>query len=192
MQQQQHSMIENGRRNFNIAYSCFVVLQRAIIVPFRKYWGLKALGTPCFLAFGLIIAWTVVSRDSFMWLWLAIWLISLLKRRQESMKFVAGGGRIHSESDGWPATVKSNEKAAKLLLEPFIVGFLGAFLCWVYDLYGMPVGGLPSFFLVGAFALVFVEKVKEQIWNQRVQSMVDARVEQEALIRDVRERFGGD
>ena len=190
-QQQQESLVANWRSKFNIAYTLLVIHQRAIVVPLRKYWGLKALALPCFWAFGLMVAWAALSRDVFMWIWVGIWLIALLKRRQESTRAIEAGGQIHSEYDGWPELTKKNEKAAKLVLEPFVVGWLGGFLWWVYEQYGMPVGGLPAFLLVGVVSLPFVEMVKQQIWQQKVQSMVDARVEQEALMKDVRERLGG-
>ena len=100
---------------------------------------------------------------------------------------------IHSQYDGWPIEAIKfgrTEKVAKLIVEPIIVGALGAVLFVIYQGAEMPVYGLPYFFLLGLATLPFVEKVKQATWERRIQGMVDARVEQEALVRESREKYG--
>jgi hypothetical protein len=50
--------------------------------------------------------------------------------------------------------------------------------------------GLPYFFMLGLVTLPFVEKVKQLVWERRIQGINDARIEQEALVRESRERYG--
>jgi hypothetical protein len=193
-QQEQHSMVENWRRNFNIAYSLLLIHQRGIIIPMRERFGKDVFGFHCVLALVLMCLWAAFSKDMFMWLWIGLWVLYLAKRRDEAAR-LAKDGKTHSQYDGWPAEaikLGRTEKAAKLVVEPVLVGIVGGILFWIYQEAGLPVYGLPYFFLAGVFTLPFVERVKQIIWERRVQGMTDARIEQEALVRDVRERTGGD
>jgi hypothetical protein len=56
---------------------------------------------------------------------------------------------------------------------------------------GWPPYGLPSYLLAGCVSLPFVETVKQMIWERRIQSIADAKWEQEQLARDCRDKFGG-
>ncbi len=141
-----------------------------------------------------MVLWAAFSRDPFMWGWVGFWLLCQICRRIESVRLARSGARIHSQYDGWPFdTIRfgRTEKAAKLVVEPMLVGILGGILHWIYDTYlGMPPYGLPYFLLAGVVTLPFVELVKQTVWQRRTQSMMDARIEQEQMMRDVRDRHG--
>lgn len=193
MQQQQDDFMTRYKRNFNIAYSVLLIHQRAIIIPIRERFGKEILGLPCALSLALMCGWAALSRDVFMWVWVAIWIVSLAKRKNESAQLAQKGVVIHSRYDGWPTEAIKygrTEKIAKLVVEPIIVGVLGAVLFLIYQGAGLPIYGLPYFFLIGVASLVFEEKFKQLTWERRIQGVQDARIEQEALMRDVRERNG--
>jgi hypothetical protein len=60
----------------------------------------------------------------------------------------------------------------------------------IYLEHGLPTAGLPSFFLWGVISLPFVEIVKRTIWERRTQGMSDARIEQQQVVSNYRNRFG--
>ncbi len=191
--QQQHDQQADSKRKFNVVYGLMLMHQRAIVLLSRDRWGKEALGKPCFLALVLMFLWATFSRDPFMWVWLAVWVCFLVKRRLESVRLATSGERTHSQYDGHPfaaLTFCRTENAAKLVGEPVLVGILGVVLCAVYQEVGLPVGGLPCFLLAGCVSLPFVEAVKKQIWERRIQGMQDARLEQEQMVRESRERYG--
>ena len=138
-----------------------------------------------------MVLWAAFSRDPFMWAWIALWLLCLIRRRIEAVK-LAGSG-MHSHYDGWPCDAiryVRSEKAAKLVVEPILVGILGGILFWIYGECGLRPTGLPYFLLSGVFTLPFVETVKQTIWNRRLESMNNSRLEQQAAVRDFKDRYG--
>jgi hypothetical protein len=193
MQQQQDDFMTKWKQNFNFTYSACLIHQRAIVVPLRMAWGPQALGVPCALALVVMVLWAVFSRDPLMWGWIALWLTSFVGRRAESLWLWAVGAKLHGWYDGYPVgtiVLGRTEKATKLLVEPLLAGGLGVAVYWWYDRCHFSPYGLPYFLLSGVFTLPFVEIVKQKIWEHRTQSMVDARVEQEALMNDFRNRYG--
>lgn len=192
-QQQDQNDSMNFKRNFNIAYMACLIHQRALVVPFRNQFGTQALGAPCGLAFVLMLLWAAFSRDPFMWMWTLMWLICFIRRRVEALRLAKSGQRIHSQYDGWPwdaIRIGRTEKAAKLVVEPLLVGILGALLYWIYSLAAMSPYGLPYFLLSGIFTLPLVESVKHTILQRRTQSMLDAQLDQEQVMQDFRDRYG--
>jgi hypothetical protein len=193
MQQQQEDFMTRYKRNFNIAYNLMLVHQRAIIIPMRERYGKEVFGSPCALAFLLMCAWAALSMDAFMWLWVGVWLFYLARRKDEAVRLANSGARIHSQYDGWPLDANRygcSENVAKLVVEPVLVGAVGIVLFMIYQEAGLPVYGLPYFFMLGLVTLPFVEKVKQLVWERRIQGINDARIEQEALVRESRERYG--
>jgi hypothetical protein len=191
--EQQRDDAMNWKRNFNIAWWLCLMHQRGLILFMRKGFGVRALGVPCALAFVLMFLWATFSRDPFMWLWMGMWLLCQVKRRAESLKLARSGAMIHSQYDGWPfdaVRFAGSEKAAKLVVEPILVGILGGLLYWIYGEQGWSPYGLPYFVLAGCFSLPLVEAVKQTIWERRTQAMVDARLEQEEVMRDFRDKYG--
>jgi hypothetical protein len=182
------------KRNFNFAYAVMVMHQRALTIPMRNHYGTQALGIPCALALVLMVLWGMPSRDPFKWMWIGMWLICQIHRRIQSVRLAHDGVRIHSQYDGWPFEAirfGRTERAAKMIVEPIMVGVLGGILYWIYGAYlGMPPYGLPYFLLAGLFTLPFVEMVKKTVGERRSQSMMDARLEQEAIARAFRNRWG--
>ena len=190
--QQQDDVMMQYKRNFNLIYSACLIHQRAIVVPLRRAFGVRALRTPCALGLILMCVWALCTHDNYMWLWIGAWFLCFLVRRAESVKLARAGAKVHSEYDGWPDAIRigRTEKAAKLVIEPFIIVCLGGVLFSVYQQMHWSPYGLPYFFFTGGFTLPFLEIVKQQIWERRTQGMVDARVEQEALMNDFRNRYG--
>jgi hypothetical protein len=192
MQQQQQDLSAKWKRNFGIIFSLCVIHQRALTIPMRSRFGVQALAQPCFFALGLMFLWATFTRDPFMWLWMGYWFLHFLYRRAEALRLARSGEKIHSQYDGWPhdaVRFGRTEKAAKMVVEPIEVAILGGILYWIYAKEGWPVRGLPLFLLSGAFTLPFVEMVKQTIWERRTQSVVDARIEQEQLVEDVRQKL---
>ncbi len=163
-------------QKFNVALTLCMILQRALVVPVRKGWGVRALGVPCALAFVLMILWAGLSRDGFMWAWVAIWLWGQVARRIESVRAVG----IHTQYDGTSILCR-NDKSAKFFLEPFLFFCLGGLLMTVYQENGWTPYGLPYFFMIGSVAIPFVEWVKHTVWQRRAEAMSDARIEQETI-----------
>jgi hypothetical protein len=140
-----------------------------------------------------MFVWAVLSGDPGMWLRIVMWFLCFLQRRIESLRRAARGEIIHSQYDGWPFdTIKIGRTQAtcKLFVEPLFIGILGGIAYWLYGKMGWEVRGLPWFLLAGCFSLPFVEMIKQTIWRRRIQGMADARVEQEAVVRDFRDKYG--
>ena len=141
----------------------------------------------------MMCVWAMVSHDNFMWIWIGFWLLCQLKRRVESVKLARSGAWIHSQYDGWPFDAikyARTEKVAKMVVEPILVGILGGILYWIYSQYGLKPTGLPYFFLSGIFTLPFVEIVKQTIWEKKIRGMQDARLEQEQMVEELRDKWG--
>lgn len=175
------------KQNFNIAYAICLWHSRALLVPFRRYWGVQALGFPSLFALGLMILWWMATHDNWMLWWIGFWLLMQLKRRIEAVR---RSGQIHSQYDGWPINLGANERFAKLWLEPLCIGILGWMLFQLYEANDLRPTGLPYFFLAGTVSLPFVELVHRTIWNRKLQSMSDARIEGRALMNEYRNKFG--
>lgn len=184
-QQGQKDLFQDFRKHFNFAYSFCTAYQRALIVPFRNKWGTQALGLPCLFAIGLMMLWYIATADPGMLAWMGFWLFCQAMRRIEAVRIA---GQVHSHYDGWPVNLGSNERVAKAFYEPILVGILGGILYWAYTINGLRPTGLPYFFLGGIVALPFVESVKQTLWERRLQGMADAKLEQEMLMEDFKNR----
>ncbi|HEY7327648.1 MAG TPA: hypothetical protein VH592_08415 [Gemmataceae bacterium] len=171
----------------NIVTNLATFHQRAIIVPFRKGWGKNSLCRSCACAFILIFLWATFTRDNIMYVWLILWTLSYAQLRGQANKLA---GQIHSWYDGDTVGLGSNQKTAKMLYEPVMVAIAGLIAREIYLEYGLPTAGLPTFLLTGCFTLPLVESVKQAIWDRRLDDMNDAKMEQESLVREYRDRYG--
>ena len=192
-QQQEDDFITRYKRNFNIICLLMIIHQRGIVVIGRNRWGKEAIALPNALAFVMMILWASLTQDNCMWYWIAFWLLCHLRRRVESARLAKSGIMIHSQYDGWPYDAIRfcrTERQAKLIVEPILTGILGGMLWWIYTQNGLQVAGLPYYLLAGCVSLPFVESIKQQVQERRMQSMVDARIESEQMVRDVRDRYG--
>jgi hypothetical protein len=177
----------------NIAYALLVVYQRAIIVPMRTHYGKDFFGLTSILPFLLMCLWAGLTHDEYMGAWIGFWLLAVFVRFVQTRRLLARGAMIHSWYDGWPdegMKVSKSEKAAKLYAEPILVALLGGSVLLFYKAVELPSLGLPVFLLIGAPILYVVERVKEAVWDRRLQEMQNARLEQEALVRESRQRYG--
>jgi hypothetical protein len=192
MPQQQDDVMMEYKRNFNVVYTICRAHQMGVVIPLRKGFGTDVLRTPCVLAFVLICVWAMCTRDNFMGLWAAVWLCCYTRRRFEAAALSRSGAKLHSQYDGWPDAIRigRTEKIAKLIVEPLVVLGFGATMFCLYQRNGWQLYGLPYFMLAGGFTLPFVEMIKQMIWQRRTQSIVNARVEQEGLMNEFRNRYG--
>jgi len=186
-QQQQLDYFDRMKRNTNIMYWVCYIHQRALMMPFRKYNGVQALGFPCFFGFALIFLWWMFTGDSFLFLWGGFWLLCLVGRRIETTRYKA---YIPSRYEGDSVFLR-NQKSAKLVLEPAIVVWLGVVALKYYEMQGWRPNGLPYFLLVSVVTLPFVQIVNQMVWDKQLQAMSDARIENEVRNREFRDRFGG-
>ena len=115
-----------------------------------------------------------------------------IRRQREALR-LSKGGTVHSQHDGNSFDARRfcrSERTAKLIVEPILVAIFGTVLWWIYLRMGWHRHGLPAFILTGIFTLPFVEKVKQTVWERRLQGMQDAKLEQQALVRESHQRFG--
>jgi hypothetical protein len=194
-QQQQQDDQMRWKRNFNIAYMLCLAHSRCITVLTRNRWGVQALGTPCAWGAAIMCVWGFASRDPLLWAWAAIWCIAWVKRKQQAVKLPKEGARIHSWYDGFPhesvKLTKGDEEKAKRIVEPLWTACIGGTLMWFYmEVLHRPPHGLPYFLILGSLTISVVEGIKKTIGERRRQSMLDARIEQENVMRDFRDRYG--
>jgi hypothetical protein len=130
---QRQEDLSRHKLNLNIVFGLCVCYQRALIIRLRKWFGVEALGLPCMFALGLLVVWSALSSDIFMWYFTGLWFIFFLHRRWQSLRFQE---HIYSFHDGWPTEamrICKDEFGAKLSIEPILVGFAGAFAKWFYE-----------------------------------------------------------
>lgn len=178
-QQQQMTLKEK----VNLVYNACDVHQRAIVVPLREGMGKNFLGFRCLLAFGLMILWTALTQDSWMLYWVVIWVFCLAWRSIEANHL-----EVHTHSDGWCNGLGDNQRLAKGLFEPLLVGLCGLLLRAWYLENGWNPAGLPNFLLLGVFTLSFVQRANVIMYERKIDVMNDARMEQEDIARESQNR----
>lgn len=183
-------IMENYRRNYNIATWVATICQRGIVLICRNHWGTDALGAPCAFALLLMAAWAAFSKDIYMWGWIALWLVFLGIRRKEANRIT---GQVDSRYDGWPFDAIrycGSEKVAKKVLEPLFTAVLGAILYWVYTTNGLLPYGLPYFLFAGAISIAFVASTQQMAWDKRLRDMRNAQLENQQLVDDYKDHYG--
>lgn len=177
MAQQQKEL--TYKEKFNIAVFFCVVSQRAIAILTRKNWGLQALGKECAFAFFLILTWAALTQDVFMYLWLIMWCVCMVKRRMEASRAFKIGDQRHSFYDGWPINLGKDERLAKGWYEPACAVILGAIAYWFYEQNGWSTKGLPCFLFWGAICMRVVESIKIKASERREMTINDAKLQGE-------------
>jgi hypothetical protein len=193
MHQQQQNDPMNWKRNFNILAWFCLVHGRALTLLIRSRNGKDSLGVPCALALVMMFLWATFTQDTLIWVWMAVWFFFLIVRRVETVWLTRRGERIHSQYDGWPGPAYwfcRSERIAKLIIEPTLFAIVGALLYGSYEQAGLSPRGMPWFLLAGMFTLPFVECVKQTIQERCTQGMLDARIEQEAMMDEFRDKYG--
>ena len=190
-QERQSDIFENYKRNFNIFAWFATIHQRGIVVMNRKHFGTEALGFPSFFALILMFFWAALTQDIFMWGWIGLWMLFQLKRRMEAARIA---GQVHSQYDGWPfdaIRLCGSEKTAKMVVEPVLIAILGGIAYWLYTENGLSPYGLPYFLLTGVVTIPFVEWVRQAAWDKHLRDMQDARLDNEGMLDEYRNRYGG-
>jgi hypothetical protein len=195
MQQKQPNDFATKKDAFNLFMMFLVAHQRALTVPFRVRYGAEALGFPGVWAAILIVLWASFSRDPLMWGWLVMWFLALAVRRFETMRLQRRGERLHSMYDGYPKAAMRfpgvrSETTAKLVIEPamfFLTGFVFSF---IEADWGLPARGFSMFLMTGIFTLPTLQIIRGTLMNKRVAALMDARIEQGAVMEGFRKRWG--
>jgi len=196
-QQQQREgfdWVQAQKTNVNIVAGLLGVYQRAIVVPMRHRFGVEALGLAAVLAFSFMVVWAACWKDPLMWGYLAYWTLCVLLRRSEAKRLVRKGEKIHSLSGGWPREAMRipfvrTPETAMLIVEPLLVFGLGVG-CWFAARHWHTPPGLAIFLMVGALVLNVVEWMRQKIAGRRAQAILDARMEQEAVMQEFRSKWG--
>ena len=178
-------------QRFDVAARWVWIYQRALVVPLRTGAGSDALGMSCLWAAFLILGWAFFSQDPLMVGYAIFWGLCLLIRRAEAAKLAKKGVRIHSWSDGRPKGLCKimSEKFAKRWVEPLVIFAVGCICYWYAVEEGTPAG--LAYFLMGAiFVLPCHEWICDMIWRKRVQAMVNARIDQEAMMNQYQQQWG--
>ena len=175
---------------FSIA---LMIHHRSMIVPMRKRFGVESLGLIGFLCLLLMAGWAMYTKDPFMWAYTLYWFLCAVLRRMEAYRLVRRGERIHGLSDGWPVWATRapfvGYGAATALVEPLIVLGWCAALWWLSGRLGTP-PGLALWLTPGPLTLVTVASLRGRIHSRRAEAILDARLEQEAVVRDYRAKWG--
>lgn len=183
-----NNVMGDVKRNFNILWLLCVMHQRALTIPLRTCYGKEALGMPCLFAVLMMILWGGLANDGVMFWYLVGWLVLFAHRRVQAIT-LARTGRMHSAYDG-RSIIAKNDTFAKAVLEPVLIGAAGYCVLQLYQEWGWSPQGLPYFLLLGCFTLPFVEMAKRQMWQRRTQSMINARIESEAVMAEFHRRYG--
>jgi hypothetical protein len=192
-QHQQMDHRQKEKRAFDLFYLAVAAFQRGATVPIRGRYGSEALGAPGLAACLLILGWAVVSRSPFMWGWFAIWMVSLMARRAETAKLLRQGERIHSRYDGDPKLAMKftkSDKAARMFVEPLLLIISAGIVGVIEADSKMPTPGLGVFLMIGAFSVLIVEGIYQQVLRKRSQSLLDAQMEHEDVMEDFQNRWG--
>jgi hypothetical protein len=195
MDQQQQDPRRSKKDSFHALFLICLAHSTALSVPLRTGYGREALGVPGIAAFALIFLWAMFSQDPLMWLYFAFYFLCHVCQRITTAKLLRQGERIHSHYSGWPRVamlllwgrVKQKETIAKGLIEPCLCFMAAIAIGCFCEAYHWPWHGLFAFLLLGMLTMPFVEGVNQQIWDNRLQAMRDARMEQEYLTRRLRE-----
>jgi hypothetical protein len=197
-QQQQKEEPFNQKQSFEIGMAFLWGVALAVTVPFRRRCGVEAFGKPAFLGFVVMCLWAAFSKDLYMWCYVGLWLFCLARNRAEAVRLQKQGVIIHSQYEGDSEFRRSfkSERLSKQVVEPAAILATGIALHLFYRdvLYAgvidYPQSGLPAFLMVGAGAAAALAGVRETISKRKTQAMIDARIEQENTMRNVRDRFG--
>lgn len=184
MQQQQQQW--GLRETTNLLTAATNVLSMAVLPFIRHSFGKDALGWPTFGAFIIIMVVACFSASQAMWLYFGLWIIALCWQKNYTKKLLRQGAVVHSRSPGFPSLgvkfTKGNVKQAVMFVEPFLSGFFGYMF---YDLGEHVLGG---FLMCAAASLIFQHTTQRMLDERRVQEMINARIEQEWLSWQLRDR----
>lgn len=182
VQQQQKELTMKEKMNFLHAVAGYHKIGLTLLT--RAYPGKRFLDFPCFFSFLMMGIWYVLSADPYMGLWILAWVSVYFVRKFEAYKV---GGQVHSFYDGYPYLAKfMPEWAAKMLGEPILFGVLGFLALQYYEENEWSPYGLPFFLLAGTITIPFVTALNQLIWERQLQAADDARLEQEALMQDLK------
>ena len=193
-QQQGFDWVEAQKRNWNLIVFALAVWQRAIVVPMRHRFGVEALGSICVASFLFMAVWAWCWHDPLMWAYLGYWTLCVLQRRAEARRLVRKGERIHSLADGWPREAMRfpfvrTQNTAKLRIEPLNAFGCGLVVLGLARWLNTP-PGLACFLMAGSIPMNAIETMRQRIWRRRTQAILDARLEQEAVMQSYRDRWG--
>jgi hypothetical protein len=162
------------------------VMSMTVLSFARHSFGKDTLGWPAFGAFIIIMVVASFSASQAMWVYFGVWIISLCWQKSYTNKLMRQGTVIHSRSPGFPALgakfTKGNVMQAAMFVEPFLCGLLG------YMFYDLGERAIGVFLICATASLIFQNTTQRMLDERRVQEMINARIEQEWLSRQLRDR----
>jgi hypothetical protein len=162
------------------------VMSMAVLPFVRHSFGKDALGWPAFGAFIIIMVIASFSASQAMWIYFGVWIIALCWQKNYTKKLIQQGAVLHSRSPGFPALgakfTKGKVMQAVMFVEPFLCGLFG------YMFYDLGEHVLGKFLMCAAGSLIFQHTTQRMLDERRVQEMINARIEQEWLSRQLRDR----
>lgn len=184
-QQEQDSL--NLKNSFNficVAASCMAT---TIVVFIRQGFGSEALG---FRGIGavllLLLAFMLTGQPVFLY-YLVAWFAALILQRIQTGLLIRRGERLHSRTDGVPVLAMLFTKSvsvAKLIVEPILCFLASIGLSMAAAEWDSPsLACLSTWLLWGSMSLAVDHGVYEALQYRKLQSMRDARIEQEELMR---------
>ena len=138
-----------------------------------------------------MLLWWLFTNDGLLLAYIGVWLLVYITRRIEAAMI---SGKVSSNYDGWPVDAMwlcESEGIAKGWIEPMIAGVFGYLLWQYYACMGWRPTGLPYFMIFSVFSLKYVAAINEAAWERKVNAIQDAKLQQQVLMDDHKNRFGG-
>jgi hypothetical protein len=177
MNQNQQEQKMGMRESFNLCYLILNSLATCVTVFTRSRFGCEALGANGVGALVIILGYGAFGHVPEMFTgFLPVWLVFLICRRAQTFNLLRQGWQIHSYySYPWLGMLFARKESAAKGVEWFVCLVTGAALALYVS---EPVG---EFVAVASFAMLFVESIHTSVQRRRLQSMVDAELEQRSL-----------
>lgn len=155
----------------------------------RRGQGREAYGFRGIAGLVLLLLFAFTGNPCMGW-YLGLWLVALLFRRAESVALRNKGWVCHSMSTGRPVIsdiLRCSEKTARTL-EPLLCALIGIVLAVIAEdqLYP-PLSMLAAYIGFGLVSLTFEEVMCAAVIERRAQAMMDAKMEQDAVMQRFKE-----
>jgi hypothetical protein len=186
MQQQKQ---KNGLTMTDTANLTYLVVRShaTCFWPFlRERFGSRALGLNVAVGAGLIIAYAMFTKSAEMFVFLAVWLTVVVFQKFASAAAVRRGWMIHSRDSGYPKAAAmfgcTKSYGAAVVFECVMCLVTGAAVWTEYP-------GLGRFITFGAASMLIVMAMEGEVRRRIGQSMMDARINMNAMSDCVDGRF---
>jgi len=186
MGQQKQSEPLSMRESFDIMYVFASALSLGLTVFTRCQFGTEAFGLRGLAAAVVIFVYVGSTGSQWMMIYFVAWLLALVCRRAESETAAKRGELRHTYYNGHPWLILTlmpfikDEQTARRV-EPFLCLAAGIGLCqWSFD--------VGRFVIFGALSILIIDRVGREIMRRRVEAIINARIEQEAVMEELKRR----